>query len=177
MPARPGVPEFSSARSRRRRKLAVTISLFAAIVLLGPQDRASPPQDACALLKPEEISKAFGDVFGPPTRQATPAGPYAGASVMCPYKGKALTLHIGAYEYPSVAKRDTNWSVRRSTWPGSQHAVELSGIGDGALYTPNKVWSYRGLHEYTFGLLITDKDWKSQLVTIAKLFYSRLQGQ
>jgi len=94
--------------------------------------------------------------------------------VSCEYTGKTLTFAVSSYEYPNTAKRDVNWTARHTRWPSMMHAVELPGVGDTAMYTPNKIWSNKGLHDYEFSLVLAPKERKDQLLALAKLFYSRL---
>ena len=46
-----------------------------AILLLTLAAYAYAATDTCAMVAPEDFSKAFGEAFGPPARVATPAGP------------------------------------------------------------------------------------------------------
>jgi Penicillin binding protein transpeptidase domain len=148
--------------------------LLAANVLLHFPAGALAATDPCAVVKPEEISKIFDDSFGSPERKEIPPGPFAGRSVMCTYTGKKMTFSIESLEYLTAAKRDTNWTARHTRWPTMMHAEELAGVGDAAMYTRNKIWSNKGMHDYYFTVVINNKIWKNQLVTIAKLYHSRL---
>jgi hypothetical protein len=57
-----------SSQSGRQRGLAVRVMLVTVIVFLSWSVDALAASDACAALKPEEISKVFGEAFGPPAR-------------------------------------------------------------------------------------------------------------
>ena len=160
-------------RFDRQYQLSILILLIAAVISVSLPSRVFAVTDPCAVFKPEEISKVLGDTFGGPTKQATPPGPFAGELVRCDYQGKKLTFALTNEEYPTTAKRDVNWTARHSRWPGMMHAVELPGLGDQAMYTHNKIWSNKGLHDYEFSLSGSSEDRKDQLLTVAKLFYSR----
>jgi hypothetical protein len=149
-----------------------------AIVSLSLPVSAHAATDPCAMVKPEEILKVFGETFGPPDRVATPPGPLAGPSVTCTYKGKTLELTISSYEYLTAAKSSQNWEIRRTRDLASKRAVDLPGVGDSAYYARYSIQSHQGIHDYNFSVVPSgasaNKDWKNALVTIARLFYSRL---
>ena len=150
-----------------------------AILLLTLAAYAYAATDTCAMVAPEDFSKAFGEAFGPPARVATPAGPLAGPMVVCTYKSKTLELTIASYEYLTAAKSASNWNIRRTRDLATRHAVDLPGVGESAYYMRFTVQSHQGIHDYNFSLVPSgasaNKDWKDPLVSIAKLFYSRLR--
>jgi hypothetical protein len=139
-----------SAQSGRSPRLAVPVTLAAAIAyilfLSWPVDTFAAT-DPCAVLKAEEISKELGDTFGAPARQAVPAGRLAGESVTCTYESKTLTFTIILSTYLSNDSRARNWEIRRARLLAAKHTVEISGVGDGALYSRDSVQSYQGIHE------------------------------
>ena len=161
----------------KRKIITSVVAIGGGVVALA----AHAATDYCALVKPEEISKAFGENFNPPTRQSTPTGPLAGPSTTCTYKGTTLELTIASIEALTVAKNLQNYEIRHARELSKNHAVDLTGVGDNAFCTHTKVDSRQGSHDYTFWVLPSGaspssfrKDWKEPLVNIAKLFYSRL---
>jgi len=150
---------------------------LSAIAILSTSALAHAATDPCALVTPEEISKVFGETFGPPDRVATPPGPLAGPSVICTYKSKTRELTISSYEYLTAAKSSQNWEIRRTRDLANKRAVDIPGVGESAYYTRNSIQSHQGIHDYNFSVVPSgtsvNKDWKDALVGIAKLFYSR----
>src|ERR1039457_2027501 len=63
-----------------------------AVLLLTLAAYAYAATDTCAMVAPEDFSKAFGEAFGPPARVATPAGPLAGPMGACTDKRTTLQL-------------------------------------------------------------------------------------
>jgi hypothetical protein len=170
-----------SSQSGHPQRLAVRVTLAAAIAYIlffSWPVHTSAATDPCTALKPEEISKEFGETFGPPTRQSTPAGRLAGASATCTYESKNLTFKVNSYEYLSDASRAKSWEVRRDRLLAAKHTVEISGVGEGGLYMRDSLQSYQGIHEYWFsaqpkGAAAYKVDRKDHIIAIAKLFYSR----
>jgi len=150
-----------------------------AILVLTLGACASAATDTCAMVAPEDLSQAFGEGFGPPARLASLAGPLAGPMVVCTYKGKTLELTIASDEYLTAAESVSNWNIRRTRDLATRHAVDLPGLGESAYYMRFTVQSHQGIHDYNFSLVPSgvsaNREWKDPLVSIAKLFYSRLR--
>lgn len=96
----------------------------------------------------------------------------------CTYKGKTLEFTINSYDYLTVAKSSQNWEIRRTRDLASKRAVDLPGVGDSAYYMWNSIQSRQGIHDYNFSVVPSgpsaSKDWKDALITVTKLFYSRM---
>jgi hypothetical protein len=153
--------------------------LLIALIFLSVPAATRAATDPCALVKPEEISKAFGETVGAPDRVATPAGRAAGPSAACTYKGKTLEVTINAFEYLTADKSAQGWEIRRTRDLAGKRAVDLPGVGDSAYYRRDSIQSHQGIHDYNFSVVASgasaNKDWKDALVAIARLFYSRLK--
>ena len=143
---------------------------------------ASP--DPCSLITPREISEVFGQPFDPPHRTDTPAGSLEGPSVTCTYKSKTLELTVSSFEYLTADQSSHYWETQRSRAfdkdkLGPRTAIDVQGVGESAYYFHGSLQSHAGVHEYNFTVgpssLAYSRDWRRELIPVAKLFYSRLK--
>lgn len=112
--------------SRRFGTTAFTAALLALVLVLGAcsddDDEASadkPPEDACALVTPEEVRSALGEQVGPPTRSTQGVGDLPGTG--CIY---VATEAVGDAIVISRSESDRS----REVFDGSRRSVGPEGV-------------------------------------------------